>query len=254
VRLPIEMPRYHANCHSVVEQRLSSALILEDDTDWDIRIKDQLRPFAEAARTFQGYDVESTTNSPYGDDWDVLWVGHCHDVPNEANTTRVEYYDPTTVSVEYMRINQSQKDWLANFTDHTRIVQYGDAPICSYAYAVSYRGARKLLWELSVKHLTGLFDNALARWCRDRPNQGKCVAVYPTLLWPHEARGGRGKNSDNNPNRPGIETSQTLNIQRSAMMNIDKLLEGRADFEDAFPDLDTANGGMQGRKTRAIKA
>lgn len=89
---------------------ISTALILEDDADWDVRIREQLQDFALSARaltqplsenpssyadnTFpvpQGPDalpaadllfdnLPSTIppkHSPYGDNWDVLWVGHC---------------------------------------------------------------------------------------------------------------------------------------------------------------------------------
>lgn len=34
----------------MIEQRISLALILEDDADWDIRIKRQMRDFAKASR------------------------------------------------------------------------------------------------------------------------------------------------------------------------------------------------------------
>jgi hypothetical protein len=94
----------------VVENNIASALILEDDTDWDIRIKSQMKTFAKASRIlvqpmrdaadeyldptyphpqegqehgdFSLDNLERTrepTSSPYGDleRWDMLWVGHC---------------------------------------------------------------------------------------------------------------------------------------------------------------------------------
>ncbi|CAN8096967.1 unnamed protein product [Discula destructiva] len=94
--------RGHMNAiQEIVKRNLSSALIMEDDADWDIRIKDQLRDFATATNaltqplagisTFadptypQPTDdstleldfhqlprVASPTKSPYGDQWDLL--------------------------------------------------------------------------------------------------------------------------------------------------------------------------------------
>lgn len=105
--------RAHVNAlRQVVEQNLTTALILEDDVDWDIRIKSQMRDFAKASRlliqplkgstdrfldsTFprpgegahnaENFDVkqkngavEEPMSSPYGDinRWDMLWIGHC---------------------------------------------------------------------------------------------------------------------------------------------------------------------------------
>ena len=95
----------------IIEQNLTSALVLEDDVDWDIRIKSQMTDFARATRlliqplpgttdTFldptnprprfpneghvdfrfeEQHVVSEPTESPFGDirRWDVLWLGHC---------------------------------------------------------------------------------------------------------------------------------------------------------------------------------
>ena len=87
---------FKSNNNSIVERNVSSALIMEDDQDWDLRIKDQMRDFAIAAHSllqpqyqFAGlmhsvpasvtkYDFSDLpgtlppTQSPYGDDWDIL--------------------------------------------------------------------------------------------------------------------------------------------------------------------------------------
>jgi hypothetical protein len=94
-----------------VRRNLSSALIFEDDADWDVRLRDQLRNFALSSRALTQplagvepftyadatYPHPSDTSpaslndfafdslpatvapasSPYGDEWDVLWLGHC---------------------------------------------------------------------------------------------------------------------------------------------------------------------------------
>ncbi|KAI9865766.1 MAG: hypothetical protein M1824_000026 [Vezdaea acicularis] len=94
---------------TVVERNLSSALILEDDVDWDLRIKHQLYNFALSSRALlqplasnslryadptypSPAGTEDQPNdfyldhlpstippsiSAYGDGWDVLWLGHC---------------------------------------------------------------------------------------------------------------------------------------------------------------------------------
>lgn len=96
----------------VVRRNLSSALIMEDDADWDVRIRDQLYDFALASHALTqplagssdtspryadatypaaknmpsavpdlAFDrlpaTVAPTRSPYGDHWDVIWAGHC---------------------------------------------------------------------------------------------------------------------------------------------------------------------------------
>lgn len=94
----------------MVEQNVQSALIMEDDTDWDIRVKSQMTRLAKASRLLiQPMDGSSNkthdptswdestsevprdlyidssdkvvepTTSPYGDvdKWDLMWIGHC---------------------------------------------------------------------------------------------------------------------------------------------------------------------------------
>jgi len=85
-------------------------------------------------------------------------------------------------------------------TPYTRWVHMSGGPICSFAYALSQRGARKVLFDLSVDHLVGPFDNALAglcRWGRDEQRMGmKCVSVTPPLFEHHRPKGHVSKDSD----------------------------------------------------------
>ena len=90
-----------------MKQNLSGAPILEDDTDWDIRIKLQLFDFASVTniltQTFysspskyadptfpnirnnsepvdiylnQDLPTIDPSHSPYNDNWDILWLRH----------------------------------------------------------------------------------------------------------------------------------------------------------------------------------
>ncbi|KAL8356257.1 hypothetical protein RB601_001527 [Gaeumannomyces tritici] len=99
--------RAHMNVlRTIVEEGLETALILEDDIDWDVRLKSQLQTFSLASQAFlqplDGHshgrslsallrdEGDATTTlpripqlphqpqgSPYGTGWDVLWLGHC---------------------------------------------------------------------------------------------------------------------------------------------------------------------------------
>ena len=48
-----------------------------------------------------------------------------------------------------------------------RVIYRSGVPICLFAYAISQRAAKKLLYALSVDGLCVAFDNSLAQLCRD---------------------------------------------------------------------------------------
>ncbi|AEO59859.1 glycosyltransferase family 25 protein [Thermothelomyces thermophilus ATCC 42464] len=63
---------------TIIDKRWMTALILENDADWDIEIKKQLALVAPHIRAV----TNSTSHGqpqPYGSTWDLLWLGHCGD-------------------------------------------------------------------------------------------------------------------------------------------------------------------------------
>ncbi|KAI9806597.1 MAG: hypothetical protein M1825_006054 [Sarcosagium campestre] len=189
--------RSHMNAvRSIVENGYSSALILEDDVDWDIRIKTQMAQFARGVR-FLLPDPESTapSESPYGDGWDLLWIGHCGESlrPEGDRRTYVIYDDPTVPDFNHV----SEPDFnLTDWPEYTRLVHHSWGPICSFAYALSYSGAQKLLYHLGVNELTAPYDNALALMCRYLTLDMKCISATPEYMFHHRARGLKSKDSD----------------------------------------------------------
>ncbi|KAF7854658.1 hypothetical protein EAF04_010227 [Stromatinia cepivora] len=240
--------RGHMNAvRKIVEQNLTSALILEDDMDWDIRLKSQLLTFAAGSKFIQ---YPSTTPShfisPYGDNWDLLWLGHCGEVfpetleeyqslplssPQLAHLSRkyIITSDPTVPPPAHFKGFQN-----ATLNPYTRWVHTSGGPICTFAYALSQQGARKVLWDLSVDKLAGPFDNALAglcRWGRDKKRLGmRCISVTPALFQHHKARGWIGGDSDIQKVGSGKgevrEKGTTENVAWSARMNVRELLMG----------------------------
>jgi hypothetical protein len=67
--------RAHLNIwEDMVHNHVSSVLIFEGDSDWDIGLRAQMLEFAKGSRYVAG-EEETNTLSPYGDDWDLLWLG-----------------------------------------------------------------------------------------------------------------------------------------------------------------------------------
>ncbi|GAW11049.1 hypothetical protein ANO14919_003880 [Xylariales sp. No.14919] len=232
--------RGHMNAiRRIVEEDLESALIMEDDMDWDIRLKGQLKQVAEGARTLMPTSARSS--SPYGNGWDVIWMGHCGEIFPEVlpeNLGKPEHpkyiiYDDETVPP------LSKVSGLVNFREYpefTRFVHVAGGPICSFAYALSQSGARKVLMGLSVDRLGGAFDNALADFCRDGASgnlnglQAKCISVTPPIFFHHRAKGRITKDSDiqkiEGDDLPIREKGTTENIVWSARNNIRNMMLG----------------------------
>lgn len=262
---------------------------MEDDVDWDVHLKAQLPAIAAGTRSLIA-DLPSIFSpvtggplsawrahtSPYGDNWDVLWLGHCgdqfpehlgqnealaeSDPGREAMSRKITILNDTTVPP------LGSVKGLVDFTSyqpHTRFVHVSGAPICTFAYAVSQRGARKVLYGLSVNGLAGPFDNSLAWLCErgvsswpamaanaaaataagdddgdiadegDRGLDTKCFSVTPPLFVHHRAKGRVAGDSDiqNYDGGPdgGHEVREkglTENIVWSTRLNLKNLILG----------------------------
>ena len=228
--------------------------------DWDTRLKSQLPKVAQGARELLEAPGKDTPSSPYGSDWDLLWLGHCGEVFPElldenkdkpAGNPGIEAMSRKFVIADDPTVPGPDKvTGIIDFSrhpPHTRWVHITGAPICSFAYALSNRGARKVLFDLSVDHLTGPFDNALAGLCRravssraaaspaeagDRGLDAQCISVTPPLFFHHKAKGLVDADSDIQTVANGDvrEHGTTENIVWSARNNLRNMIMG-ADME-----------------------
>lgn len=201
----------------VIQNNWGSALILEDDMDWDIDVRKQTPPIAKAVRELT--KAKKTDKDPYGNNWDVLWMGHCSDPPPFKDEGKIiTFADETTAPVDkYRGLNPRLKDVVK---DGQRIVHYSINPVCTFAYAVSYQGARNLLAHASLGK-GGAFDLMLMHACQDKVL--KCVSVNPEVFDPYfpaeggasEVRAGdAGVDFDHEVGKAMGHTDNTLNSAR----------------------------------------
>lgn len=233
----------------IVEQNITSALILEDDVDWDIRIKSQMATFARASQlliqplpqtndTFldptlqrpitdqtytdfnlEHHNVSSPSDSPYGDlnRWDLLWLGHCgcrFPLASDGNAPlgRVVITNDTTVpEQQHLNMELGTNDLLNQYPPHTRVVSRARVNSCSLAYAVSQPGARRILYELAVHKLSNANDIMLRFVCDgvDGRRLATCLTVQPQLFQHHRPRGPRAGFSDINDSDDGYNEKAT---------------------------------------------
>lgn len=176
----------------VVSLGLETVLIMEDDVDWDVDLRTkQMELVVNNVRNFTGVRSDNlSTISPYGDAWDVLWLGHCgaemRPVPSSPApgwaSFSVPYFDA-------LRLNGTRVHWLWDTIgwrgdgwplppDGLRLVQDGGA-VCSWAYAVSRRSVDKILARM-VQGDNIAFDIGLKHAC-DK-GELNCVTVVPGVI------------------------------------------------------------------------
>ncbi|KAL8765674.1 MAG: hypothetical protein Q9209_007312 [Squamulea sp. 1 TL-2023] len=226
--LPSDVPPYLIGVFRIVRERIQTALVLEDDTDWDVSFKDQLAEFATGARYISG--TTTTPRSPYGDDWDLLWLGHCSAQQHPLDERRFVIENDESVPPMAHRANFNAVPNLngLGYDNSTRIVFRANNGVCLYSYALSYRGAQKVLrWQNNVKKFEPI-DIGIGYQCRDDANF-KCIAVFPQMVDSHKSAGRESRDSDIGTFDPTRIRAKgyTANIVRSTRLNMDNLMNNR---------------------------
>ena len=170
----------------VIENDFDTALILEDDVDWDLSLKEQMQLISDNVRNFTNvYRIDQT---PYGRNWDVFWIGHCGE-GTEWDLPRLEFNDTTPGRPVPMEAYYSAwgKDSIRNIGEGHRTVQKSQSPVCSFGYAVTQDGAQRLL-DLAGRGAEEAFDVALNHLCGS--GQLRCLSVNPEVIQSYLPGGG----------------------------------------------------------------
>ncbi|CEL01473.1 hypothetical protein ASPCAL01055 [Aspergillus calidoustus] len=158
----------------VYQSEIDTALIMEDDVDWDIALQSQMMNVSVAVRNLTR--APETDASPYGVEWDVLWLGHCGEQWAESIETVV--FDDIHV-VSHADYRGFWPDQVALLPESKRAVYWSSSPVCTFAYAVTHGGARKILESLGAG-LGEAFDVELQHQCQSR--RLTCVSVVPEVF------------------------------------------------------------------------
>ncbi|KAI5797815.1 hypothetical protein EDC01DRAFT_613756 [Geopyxis carbonaria] len=193
--------RAHANAwRRVLETGVASALILEDDVDWDTDVHGAFSALAGELRnnTLRAAG-EAEAGAPYALDWDILMVGQClHGTDQAPAAPRAQVYPDAAAP----RRNQTSPYWRKQVDAYSgtwmpaaggvRVLARAYEPVCTMGYAVTRAGAQRLLYHLGYTGLSGAVDLALARKLKSGVLSG--YVVIPPLVNPW--RVGGGKDSD----------------------------------------------------------
>ncbi|KAL6237029.1 hypothetical protein BDW75DRAFT_93767 [Aspergillus navahoensis] len=229
--------RAHMNAlRSVVENKYATALVMEDDADWDVTIRPQLREIARGVRELSN-NQNAPRKEPYGTNWDLLWIGGCATLQSKNET---DLYmipdDPTTPGLGHRGPWEGpigpHEDWRNQHPevsmDSTRFVYRAGHGCCLYGYAVTYEGARKILAALSLERSAEV-DNSLGDLCggKNGRQQIRCFGVYPNVIGTFKPAGPSSRHSDiQNYSTTEWVNAESWNMVYSTRMNLQRLLAG----------------------------
>ena len=198
-----------------------------------MRIHDILPPVAEGAKTIVDWPFTplghprdlSTQEMPYGDNWDIIWIGHCGSKPGGSG--RVYAINDTTVPPQDHEYSFVGSPWPLQHPKGTRIVFQFQITICTTAYAISNQGAHKMRKFLEDSNLT--IDVRMQSLCNDQPSL-VCLGVWPQVISAapsvsnikHQA----GEKAPGSIDEPSKELTVGPALQYSARRNAEVALKG----------------------------
>lgn len=166
----------------MVRENISTALILESDADWDMRIHDILPEVAKGVKNIADFPFLEhprvfPADKPYGDNWDMLWMGHCGMV-SEGNARSYAFND-STVPPEDREYTFTTKPTPHQHPNGTRAVFEVGLAVCAWGYALTRGGAIKLIKFLEEAERP--IDVKMWQVCGSQDTL-TCLGVYPQVI------------------------------------------------------------------------
>ena len=216
----------------IVSKRLSTAIIIEDDADWDLNIRSTMEYLALGSQTLLDTPEDVPPHSPYGDGWDLIWFGHCASSTIKGDDRRFIMRNDPNVPSRQHRTNYGEIPDMSAYDDNTRIMFFTAGNTCTYSYALSYHGAAKILKYLSIDIFNKPIDYGLREMCEKKDRGFKCISVFPQIFGEHKPAGANGRDSDiDDRNLTNVRTKgYTHNTVHSTRLNLEHLIDGRMDL------------------------
>lgn len=171
-------------CHRFLDSGLETALIIEDDVDWDIHLRTVQVPLAsENLRALLGSD-----STYWGDldQWEILYLGHCGDFFDADKLDSLQhrvYRDDTLLPHRRMHSHTNEFLEKLGLQEGERMVHRSKWPLCTFGYAVTRASANRILTKLAARESDGgceAFDVRILEACRDLDY--KCYSANPELF------------------------------------------------------------------------
>lgn len=170
-----------------------------------------------------------TSKSPYGDAWNMLWFGHCRVGPSEKTPDVHFLSNDSTVPP----VGRRHSYWASShvlpqiLSNNTRSVFKAQSGMCTYTYAITYEGARKVLTSLSLLGDSHSFDAAMSFMCLEaHVHPFPCYGIYPPIFSSHRFAGSKNRDSDIKSSSTATHPEFTQDIVYSVIQNAASLLSG----------------------------
>ena len=223
----------------MIAHNISTALIIESDADWDMRIRYIMNHLAHGIRSLidwpfnRPHHVQSMRIQPYGDSWDIVWIGNCGS-SHEGNT-RIYSWNDITVPPKDKRWSIVEQLSEQQYLNGTRNVFQHGRTICSTAYAISLEGARKL-----VKYFEEVDANLdeMLNWVCQHAEDMLCLGVWPPIMTPADTKSNIDHDRNEDVTRAGERDDRPLivkpgpAIQYSAWRNARRIIDDGAGSDD----------------------
>ena len=216
----------------IVSRRLSSAIIIEDDADWDVNLRSMMEYIALGSQTLLDMPQDRTPRSPYGDGWDLIWLGHCASSTIKGDDRRFIIRNDPNVPPQQHRANYGDIPDMSPYDNNTRIMFFTAGNTCTYSYALSYHGAAKILKYLSLDVFNKPIDYGLREMCDKKDRGFTCISVFPQVFGEHKPVGANERDSDIDPqNQSSVRIKgYSHNTVHSTRLNVEHLIDGRMDL------------------------
>ncbi|KAK9491656.1 hypothetical protein V1508DRAFT_421210 [Lipomyces doorenjongii] len=234
----------------LLDSDFETLLVLEDDVDFDANIHDI---FELLSTQMQHNRIRTTPPTehekkiaPYGLDWDVLYVGQCSDRSNEDRLDLVHIYEDPNVPSRHDTfdhfVGQLQSLGIhGRNLGKMRAIAPAWSPVCTMGYAITRKGAERLILDLSYRGITAAIDIDIIRKLQQGIIRG--YSITPPLFSAWRVDG--AKDSDNQGlekdqselgagNRRGYSHSMKTSARKEMVKILD--LHNWDDIEHVFPE------------------
>ena len=144
---------------------------MEDDADWDVSLKQQLSLVAPMIRQLSNSTEVDVQSSPYGNAWDLLWLGHCGDLwPGSDAVSALDTTLPDSALYREVYGEYSYRPPQLPSVYRTR------SPVCTYSYAVTSNAALKM-YQLTRGGMDQIITVSLRACCAS--GLLRCITVNP---------------------------------------------------------------------------
>ncbi|KAK9360611.1 hypothetical protein V1504DRAFT_454051 [Lipomyces starkeyi] len=159
--------RAHADAwRHMLAGRQETMLILEDDADFDVNIHKIFERISTQMQHNRLRVVPPTEReieaAPYGLDWDVLYLGQCSDYASPRKDLAQAFSDQDApqraVTHEHFVSMLQSFGVYGKAIGKTRVISPSYGPVCTLSYAITRRGAQRLLLNLSYLGLSTAVD------------------------------------------------------------------------------------------------